>query len=156
SGCSERLTAIVGDPDICATHVDSLVVIRIDADLAEIHRPRIDVVKLGPGFAFVLGAEHAAIAILDGRVNDIRILTIDVDADSPGIARRQTGRQLPPGSSSVDGLIDAASGTAAIESPAAAAPLISRSKQYLGVRGIHSDIDHSGVFIDGERLLPCQ
>ena len=56
----EILAAIVGDVEVDAEHVNTVVVGRIDADLAVIERPRAEGVDLLPGFALVFGAKDAA------------------------------------------------------------------------------------------------
>ena len=56
----ERLAAVERLRDRQARDVDRLVVRRIDAELAEVHRPRVAVADERPGLALVLRAEDAA------------------------------------------------------------------------------------------------
>ena len=99
---AERLAAVVGDVQVDAVHVDPLRLVGIDADLAEVHRPRIEAVDLGPALALVLGAEDTALAMLDDGVDDVRVLAIDVEADAAGVAGsgRPVG-ELAPGAAGV-------------------------------------------------------
>ena len=63
----ERLAAVERFRDRQARDVDRLVVRRIDADLAEVHRARVAVADVRPGLALVLGAEDAAARRIEWR-----------------------------------------------------------------------------------------
>ena len=81
---AERLAAVVRDVQRHAEHVDARVGLRIDADLAEVHRPRIGVAHLAPAGAGVVGAVDAALGrVLDARVERRSGLrAVDVHADA--------------------------------------------------------------------------
>ena len=53
------LPAFIGDEQGHAEHIDALIVRRIDPDLAEVERARVDVAHPGPFLAAVFGTENA-------------------------------------------------------------------------------------------------
>ena len=59
----ERLAAVVGAVQRDAEDVEVLVVGRIDADLAEVHRPGVEAVDARPGLAAVGGLVDAAVLV---------------------------------------------------------------------------------------------
>ena len=84
----EGLAAVIRDVDLDAADVDAQVVGRVDADLAEVHRPRIDVGHLPPRHPGIVGAIGAAFGlVLDARVEDVGILAVDVHPDAAEVAR---------------------------------------------------------------------
>src|SRR5581483_6740790 len=56
-----RLAAVGGDLPRVAADEELLIVVRIDADLAEVHRPLVLIAQKGRGLAAVVGAEDAAL-----------------------------------------------------------------------------------------------
>ena len=150
----ERPARIVGDGQLSAENIDPFFVIRIDADLAVVHGPRIQAVNLRPGFALVFGAKYAAFLVLDGRIHDVGVAAEDVEADSPHRTLGKAVAQLPPGAPTVDGLVDPAMGTPAVEAPRTASALIGRGIQHLGIGRVHRQIDRAGVLIQAEHVLP--
>src|SRR5207244_1319674 len=105
-------------------------------------------------FTFVFGSEHTAIAVLNSRIDDVRILAVEVQTDSARVALRKARCQFPPGAASINSLVNSASRTTTVEAPTAPPPLIGCRKQHFGIGWIHDDIDRTGVFIDREHLLP--
>src|SRR5437867_6222042 len=96
-GIREGLASIGGDEEVRTQHVDSLVVIRIDTNLAVVAGAWILAVHLLPGLTAIVGAVNsAALLIFDNSVNHVRILAIDVQADAPQRSGRQAPGQLRP------------------------------------------------------------
>ena len=151
---AERLAAIVRDVQVDAVDVDPLRVIGIDANLAEVHRPRIEAADLGPRLAFVLGAEHAAVAVLDDGVNDVRVAAIEVEADAAGVTGWKAAGDLAPGPAGIAALVNARVRPAAVEPISGAAPRIRRRDEHLRIGGIHDQVGGAGVLVDGEDVLP--
>ena len=150
----ERPARVVGDGQFAAENIDPLFVIRIDADLAVIHRPRIQAVHPCPCFALVFGPKYAAFLVLDGRIHDVGVAAGDVEADSPHGTFGKAVAQLPPGASAIDALVDPAVGTAAVEAPRTASTLIGRGIEHLGIGRVHRQINRAGVFIQAKHVLP--
>jgi hypothetical protein len=88
-----------------AVHVDALRIVRIDPNLTEVHRSWIEAVHLGPAFAFILRAEHAAFAMLHGCDKNVRIPPIDIDAYAADVAGGQSPSELAPRATAVNGLV---------------------------------------------------
>src|SRR5436190_10409751 len=57
---AERRAAVGGVRQADAADVEVLVVLRVDADLREVHRPRIQAIHALPGVAGVIRTEDAA------------------------------------------------------------------------------------------------
>ncbi len=72
SGLNEIMAAVFGHIDVDAAEPDFQIVVRIDADLAEVGRARIGIAHARPARAFIFGAIDAAEGpMLDQRVNDV-------------------------------------------------------------------------------------
>src|SRR6266446_1906841 len=71
----EGLAAVLRAIHLHAEDVDDLLVQRIDADLGEVHRPRIEAIDAGPGFTAVGGFVDAA-----GLVSVGPLLVLDIFA----------------------------------------------------------------------------
>ena len=152
---AERLATVIGDVERHAQRVDARVALRIDADLAEVHRPRVLAAQLPPVGAAIVAAIDAALGlVLDARVEDVGVLAVDVHADAALGAGRQAGLGLGPGLAAVGGLPDGAARPAAVHAPLRAAPLIGRGVERLAVRGIHHQLGRAGVVIDVQHALP--
>src|SRR5262249_28262600 len=65
-----------------AQHVDTLIVLWINTNLAVIHRPRVNLVHLFPGGALVIRTKDSALCVLVCHVNDLWIFALDIDADA--------------------------------------------------------------------------
>src|SRR4029078_5719123 len=89
--------------------------------LVKIHRTRVEAVHLRPRLALVLGAEDAALPVLDDRVDDVGVLAVHVESDAARFTCRQAGGDLAPRAAGVDGLVDARVDRAAVEAPSRAA-----------------------------------
>src|SRR5205823_8672524 len=66
------LAAVIRDEHGRGELPDALIVVRIDPDLAVVHRPRIRVAHLAPVLATIFRTKNSAFRILDDRVNDVR------------------------------------------------------------------------------------
>src|SRR5438045_575164 len=91
-GGREGLAAVVRLVLRHTQHVQVLPVARIDADLAEIHGPRIDAVDADPGVASVAGLEQAARLVAVGSLLGLDVLLL---AAEPGAVRSPRRRPAP-------------------------------------------------------------
>jgi len=97
--CLEGLAAVDRHVQTDATHQETSGILRIDANLTEVHRARIHAAHLPPRRAAVVGAidaggrgsflrrrtatsSSAAARTFDERIDDIRVVAIDVESDS--------------------------------------------------------------------------
>src|SRR5215212_1670065 len=96
----EVLTAVVGDEYREPEHIDALIVSRVDADLAEVERPRIDCARSRPFFTSIFRAKDptafasqirqltgAAFIALDYRHYHLRVRGADRQADASRLHR---------------------------------------------------------------------
>src|SRR6185436_16050894 len=104
------------------------------ADLAVVHRPRIQARPGVPSVPAVRAAIHAAVAPrgFDDRVNDARIGAKDVETDAPFIADGQAAGELRPGPAAVARAENPAARSAAVEAPRFPLPLIRGREQRVG------------------------
>src|SRR5205823_5011990 len=109
---------------------------------------------LAPMLAAIFGAKHTAFRIFNDGVNNVRIAVIDIDTDASRWAFRQINGKFFPGCATVNGFVNRAAWTAAIESERCAPSLIRRSIKRHWTLRIHRDIDHAGVFVDEEHVVP--
>ena len=152
---AERPAGIVRHVQLHAEHVDARVGVRIDTNLAEVHRPRIDVAHLAPGRAGVVAAVDAALGrMLDPRIQDIGVGAVDVHADAAFGAGRDAVLELRPGLAGVHRFPYPAAWAAAVHAPLGAAPLIGGGVEHLVVRGIHDEFGGAGVVVHVQRASP--
>src|SRR5258706_1928983 len=150
-----RLATVLGNKHVGRALPNALIVVRIDPDLAVVHRPRIQIAHLLPGLTTVFGTEYSALGVLDDRVDDVRVRAVDVDPYATGVtALWQVFGQLRPRGSAVNCLVESASGTAAVEPPGDTPALVSRGVKCSRALRINCDIDYTSVFIDEQRLRP--
>src|SRR5262249_5678598 len=96
-----------------------------------------------------------ALGVLDESVDDAGILAVDGDADAADVAGGgQALAELGPVGAAVDGLVEAAGGTAAVIAERGAAALVGRRIQRVGAVAVEGDIDHAGVLVDEEDVRP--
>src|SRR5262245_13284392 len=99
---AKSLSAIVRDVQLNAKHIDALVIVRVNANLAEVHGARVGVTHLGPGRARILRSIDAALSLMFySCINDIGIAAIDIESYSAFWAFWNALRELDPCSSSV-------------------------------------------------------
>ena len=152
---AERLAGVIRHVQRHAQHVDARVGLRVDADLAEVHRPRVDVAHLAPGGAGVVGAIHAALSgVFDARVEHVGIGAVDVHPDAALGTGGDAALDLRPRLAGVRRLPHAAAGTASVHAPRRAPPLVGGGVEHLVVAGIHDQLGGAGVVIDVQRALP--
>ena len=173
----ERRTRFEGAPAVNAhlhldaAHVETVRRSWIDANLAEVHRPRIDDAHPAPRLATVVRAIEAGDGVgrsaraaasaatsaagpFDGREDDVGAPAIHVQCDSSERSCRKAARLLRPGFSAIDGLPDATSGTAAVHAAGGAPPLVHRREQDSRVRLRAHQVVRPGVLITLEYTLP--
>jgi len=88
----EFLAAVLGVEHLRTEFPDTQIIIGIDANLAIVRRPRVCVAHLLPRLAFVFAAECSALFVLHNRVNDVRVLAVDIQADAPSVAAVSYGK----------------------------------------------------------------
>ncbi len=127
---SKFFPAVLGVKHLRAQLPNPQIIVGVNANLAVIRRPRIGVAHLFPRLALVVAAKRSAFFVLHHRVDDVRVLAINVEADaadiSGGIFVRQSLGQFPPGRSAVGGFVNAAVRATSVESVRRAPPLIGR------------------------------
>ena len=174
---AKRLAAVVGDVKVHSEDVDPLVVRRVDADLAEVERPRVEARssassvsppsserKTPPALALALADRRSSSLVgLDDRVDDPRVLRGRRRGRSAGL-RRQALRQLRPGRPAVRrpedpaGVAPARERRAGGERPGRPLPRVERRLERVGVRRVHDDVAAARLRVVGrgcrEDLLP--
>ena len=93
----EGLAAVARDVQRHAEDVDAPVVVGVDADLAEVERPRAQVVDLDPRLAAVVGAEDAAGVGVVVRLRRLAPFRLALQERSCRSARRRRGCADPCG-----------------------------------------------------------
>ena len=116
----EILPGVIGNEHRHAEDVNTLIICRIDPNLAEIKRTRIDVAHPRPFFSAVFRAENAATSAVNGfdvsrptfvalhdRHHDLRFARRNREADATGLAG-QTARAFFPGRATVCAFVNSA------------------------------------------------
>ena len=150
----ERLPAVVGHEERRAEHVDAAVVLRVDPDLAEIERSRLERAHLLPRLSAIVGPENPAVLVLVRQVDDVRVLPVDVDADAADVAGGQAALDARPRSRGVGRLVQPAARSAAVETVRLALPLVGRRVERVRIARIHGDVDEPRVLVDELRVGP--
>ena len=180
------LAAVGGVRHADRQHVDVVRVVRVDADLhVVVAGPAADLLLVGahllPGLAAVIRpvdflADHAVarlafaqflqpvgigharlVRVLDVRVDNERVLRVDIQADAAQHAAGQAPAELVPGLSGVGRLVDAAARASQVERPGQALLVVRGGIEDLRVLRIHDEVgraDHPAVGLDLERLGP--
>ena len=131
-----------------AEHINALIVIRVNANLAEIHGARIGVPHLRPTCAGIFRTIHAALfRVFDSGINDVWIAAIYIKPYASLGAFGNAFCKFRPGAPGIRGFIDRAACAAAIESPCSAAPLIGRRIDDFVIRRIHHQFSSASVLI---------
>ena len=151
----ECLAAVVRDVQVNAEHVDPRIRGWVNAHLAEVHRPRVDVRHLAPRLPRIVRPVRAAfLGVFDARVDDVRIPAVDVHADAAERAGGHAVGQLGPGPAGIARLPHRAAGPAAVKAPGGATTLIGRRVEHLVVGGIHDQLGGAGFGIDKQDAIP--
>ncbi len=143
----EFLAAVLGVEHLRTEFPNTQIIIGIDANLAH----------LLPRLAFVFAAECSALFVLDNRVNDVRVLAVNIQADAPSVAAilvRQALRQFFPRRAAIGRFVYAAARPATVETEGCAAALIRRGVQNVRALRVHGDIAHASVVIYLQDLRP--
>ena len=137
--------------------VQAIAILRIESNLAVIHRPRVDRRQLFPRIAAVGAPVHTAFAPgrFDRGVHDVRVHVRDVETDAPFVAFREALGEPGPRRATVATAEDSAAGAAAVESPRLPLPLVHRRVQDLGIARIDHQVGRARVLVQKENLLPC-
>ena len=151
----EGLPTVVGNTEGCFRQIDAEIVLRIDPDDAEVHRPAVVAAHFPPAGAGVVGPiDPALLLVLHPGVDDVGVAAIDVEPDP---AHRPLGQSLGesgPAPATVGRLPDPAVGAAAVEAEAGPAPLIGGGVDHLVVGGIHHQLGAASIRTGVEHLGP--
>src|SRR6185437_4474503 len=155
----ERLAAVGRAVGADVLDVDEIFVLGIGEDVGVIEGALAEpalVVDKGPGGAGVVGAEQAAVLVLDEREDAIRIDGRDRDADLAVDARRQTFGvgDFGPGLAAVGRLVQSAARAAARHSPFVAIGLPERGVHDIRIGAVDLDVGGAGLVILVEDLAP--
>ena len=165
----KRLSTVIRILHRDARDPDTLVVIRIDADLREIHRPRIvdHIAHLGPGFSLVRRTIDATIRVFYQCVDDIRVFWINHDRVAArfikidGFRRRSVFRvirhslgDLGPGFAAVIGFVNAAALAAAVKAENGSPALVCSRVENIRAVDINRYVRGSGVVVDLQHVRP--
>src|SRR5262249_6478755 len=88
---TERLAAIAGAVQRDAKDVDVPGIIGVDADLAEVHRPRVQTVDAPPGVAAIVGAIDTGILGAVGALAILDVLDLSAQRGDEGPVRGSVG-----------------------------------------------------------------
>ena len=126
-----------------------LVVVRAGAaaDVVAALLPALAAVLRDPGSAFASGE-------FDGRVDDVRALGGDGQADLAHVLGRQSVLELAPGRSAVDRLVDAGLRSRVHQRGHRAVALVRRGVEHVGVARIEQDVGDPGPGSGGQHGLP--
>ncbi len=153
----ERLSAVLGVIHRCAQHPNPQIVIGIHPHLAVVGRAWIRVAHFLPCLALVFAAVDAAFFVLHQRVNDIRILAIDIQPDTSCVAAVFIGqalRQFLPGCAAVRRLINRSVRSSTVETIRCPPPLIRCGVERIWALRVHGDVDHARILINFQHLRP--
>ena len=139
--------------------VEPLVVLRVDEDLLVVHGAAGDVVAaLLPALAAVRGAEGPARLVggrgLDERVEGVGLGGGDREPDAAHLLLGEAARHLLPRLPAVRRLVDARPGAAVDEGEDVAPALVGSGHQGVRVAGVHDDVGHARVLVDGQHGIP--
>ena len=178
-------TAIHGEVQPHASHIDALRIHRINAQLTEIHRSRIRVALLGPRGAAVGGlvqprdASHHATSrwrrrcrvhvlrcrrsplrrwrrTFNGGIHNVRAVTEHVHGNASKRARREAGaRHLGPRLATIGGLPQRTAGAATVHATRRATTLIRGGKQNVRIGRRHHELISARFVVHLEHLLPA-
>ncbi len=153
---AKALAAVVGDLQKGVHRVDAVELVRIGEDLGVVVAARRMPGALLPAFAAVGGAEEAALVGLglDDRVDDVRVLRREREADPADVPLGHPRVELAPGLAAVDRLVNGRLGPAADERPDVAATLMRGSIDRIRVARVEQDVGDAGVVTDLEHLCP--
>src|SRR5262249_8198085 len=174
---AERLATVGGAVEGDAQDVEAVGVLGVDAYLAEVERPRDEVVDLDPGVPTVVGAEDAArlrVGIGPGRLagqllrvgagrldhgeHHLGVAVEDGDAGAAELGRGQPARQLHPRLAAVGAAVQPGLrpelGARVAAGEGAAAYLVGGGEEDVGGGRVAGQVDAAGVGVEGEDVLP--
>src|SRR5437870_13785031 len=82
----ESLPSILGVKHLRAERPDSQIVVWVDAHLAVIGGPRIRIAHFLPSLALIIAAKDSTLFVLHQRIDDVRILAVNIQADAAGFS----------------------------------------------------------------------
>src|SRR5437867_9098654 len=152
---SEVPSAVPRHRQPAAERVDSLRVVRINADIAVVERPEVDVrivVDHPPALAAIVRAEQIPFGFgLGDQVNGHRIAAGDGNSNSIHRRLRQSIGQLLPRYPAVDRLVERSLAAARVEAPRLAAESVNSGINDSGVLRIEIDIRAAAVLVSEQR-----
>ena len=152
---TEGLAAVVGHVHRRGRLIHAQVICRIDANQAKIHGTLIRASHLAPRNSRVVRSVRAPLLrMLHARVDDARILPVDVESNASHRSFRQPLREARPRSAGVGALPNATVRSSAIHAPAGAASLINGRIQDFVVDRIHYQFSGACVGSGVQHLHP--
>ena len=160
------LTAIVGKPNRREVH--AIRIVGIDTHLRVIERTAVEIVRLLPRVAAILGSVQARPArIVVFVLNILLVLSLDQGVHHVRAARadrypdttlRRSGESvaldLRPRVAAVGRLPEAASRPATLQEPRSAHPLPARGEEDVGIAGVHGDVHETRLVADELHEVP--
>ncbi len=165
AGVGKGFTTVIGITE-AVLHINALIVVRVHQYLAGVHGARVPVAHVGPGFAFIFRAIDTRltpvvsgrcivlVALLHADIHDVRVFSVNGNANAPDLARRQTFGQFGPGVSAIGGFVQTTARPVAMKAKGRTSSLIGRRVENARIRGIHRHIHHAGIFIDIQNAVP--
>ncbi len=149
--------AVVGAHEILPPHVDSLRIVGIDPDLAEVHRPWIRGGDLLPAVAPVGGGVHARLPTsgLHRGEDEVAVPPVDVEADPSQLSVGEAVLKACPAHTAVQRAVDAAPRAGAVETPCRAPARVHGGEEYIWVQRVHDEVDRPGIVIQIQDQLPA-
>jgi hypothetical protein len=145
---AKSLAAIIRDVQLDAEHINALVVIRVNANLTEVHRARVGVAHLRPGCPGIFRTIHATLfRVFDSGINNVRIAAIYIEPNAALGAFGNALGEFRPRAPGICGFINRASDAASVKTPGRAAALIGRRVNDFVIRRIHHQFGRASVRI---------
>ena len=150
----EGVAAVLRAVQAARHQPDPIFIVRVDPELAVVHRTLVQFVHARPRLSVVAGLEDPALLGLHDGHDQSRVPRRDGEPYPSLVPFRQAFGHLVPRVAAVRRPVDAASRPAAREPPRAPAPLVRRRVEHRRVRRVEGEVDEAGVVVDVEDLLP--
>src|SRR5262249_35094984 len=150
-------TAVFGKIHGGAEGPNAQVIVGIDAYLAVVRRARIGVAHLVPSLALVFAAKDSALFVLHQRINNVGILTINIEPNAARFAAIFIGQALGeffPGRATVGGFVDCRFGAASVVTERSAPAGVGGGVKRVWAFGIHGHVADARVVGNLEDLRP--
>ena len=155
----ERPAAVGRDVDDRVQVVEALAVVRVDAQVTEVERPRRDAVvpvDRGEPEAAVGALQQRVLGRLQQAVDDLRIARGDLEARTAefAVGDAVVRFEARPGVAAVERAMEARALPAAVEVERRAPVLPHAGEDLVGVARVEADVAATGLVVDEQDLLP--